>query len=52
MDEFYRMVEFHKYCETCKYKELDDCEDPCNECLDHPVNLYSERPVNWVEKEK
>lgn len=45
-------VYFHEYCPKCKYKGVDDTEsgEPCNECLDNPVNLYSHKPVNYAEK--
>ena len=47
MDDEYREVYFHEYCKTCKHKDLPDVNDPCNECLEYPVNLYSHRPINW-----
>lgn len=49
MDE-YKEVYFDKYCKTCKYKKKKDTEEPCDECLDNPINLNSHRPVNWEEK--
>lgn len=52
MDELYRIVNFKKYCEQCKYKDLDETDDPCNDCLDHPTNLYSEKPLRFEEKER
>lgn len=51
MNEYYKIVDFKKYCETCKYKELKESESICDECLSNPLNLYSEKPINWVEKE-
>ena len=51
-DEVYKEVYFHEYCEKCKYKGLKDHEEPCNECLDNPVNLYSHKPVKFEEKER
>ena len=51
MDEDLRMVEFWRYCETCEYKELDENKEPCEECLDHPWNEYTSKPINWKEKE-
>ncbi len=50
MDEEYKEVYFHEYCETCKYEELDEELDPCNECLEHGMNIQTNKPVNWVEK--
>ncbi len=48
----YLLVDFKKYCETCKYKDVKETEDPCNECLENPTNLYSHKPVKWDEKKK
>ena len=51
MEYPYKHVEF-MFCKTCKYRETPPDEEPCNECLDEPVNLHSSRPVNYEEKEK
>lgn len=50
MDNNYKIVEFDKYCKTCKHSKVKDNEEPCDECLDNPVNVNSHRPVNWEEK--
>ena len=51
MDEQdYKEVYFDQYCKTCKHAKKDSYEDPCFECLDNPVNLYSHKPVKWEEK--
>lgn len=47
-----KIVKFDQYCKTCAYKETPESEDPCNECLNNPVNLYSHKPVKWKEKTK
>ena len=47
--EQYLEVYFKQYCETCKHKKKEDREDPCNECLENPVNLYSHKPVRYEE---
>lgn len=52
MDEIYKEVYFHEFCETCKYKDKKNVEEPCNECLDNPLNLYSHRPVNYEKAEE
>jgi hypothetical protein len=52
VEDIYKEVYFDKYCESCKHKELPEKNDPCHECLNNPVNLYSHKPVNWKEKEK
>lgn len=50
--EDYKEVYFHDYCKTCKYEKIPECEDPCNECLEYPMNLYSHRPIYWKNKDE
>lgn len=50
MEENYKIVDFQKYCATCKHKDVEETEDPCNECLTEPARPYSQKPVNWEEK--
>lgn len=46
-------VDFKKYCLTCKYeKESEWTFEKCTECIEHPVNTNSEKPVNWEAKDK
>lgn len=51
MDEDYKEVYFDQYCKICKYKDLAENEEPCSECLDKPLNLYSHKPVLYKEKD-
>lgn len=44
-------VKFDEYCATCEYANLEESEEPCAECLDNPIKLYSQKPVNWKEQE-
>lgn len=46
-----KFVNFRLYCPKCKDYESRADEDPCNDCLEHPVNMYSEKPVRYTEKE-
>lgn len=46
MDE-YKEVYFDVYCESCEHCAKKDNEEPCEECLDHPINLHSHKPVNY-----
>lgn len=46
MDEKYE-VYFDQYCSSCKHFNKEDYEDPCNECLENPVNINSHKPVNY-----
>lgn len=48
----YKEVYFHKYCEQCEHKDKKDIDDPCHECLDTPINLYSHKPIKFKEKKK
>ena len=51
LDHEYKEVRFDLYCKTCKNEDVKDVEEPCNECLDNPINLYSHKPVKYEEKE-
>ena len=44
------LVYFGKYCKTCKHEKLEENEPPCDECLEHPINLNSHKPVNYEDK--
>lgn len=49
-----KFVKFEEYCNKCVHKEEED-SDPykaCNDCLATPAREYSERPINFKEKEK
>ena len=47
MEIIHKIVNFEKYCETCKHKDLKETLDPCQECLEHPVNTHTEVPVRY-----
>lgn len=44
------LVYFGRYCKSCKHEKLEENEPPCNECLEHPVNLNSHKPINYEDK--
>lgn len=52
MDSEYKEVYFHEYCKKCKHEKAQDINDPCDECLENPTNLYSHVPVKFEKKEK
>lgn len=52
MCDGYKEVYFDQYCNTCKNKNVKEFENPCNECLSNPINLYSHKPVNYKEETK
>lgn len=51
MDIHEKEVRFDLYCQTCRYRDTDAADDPCDECLMNPVNEGSVKPVNY-EKER
>lgn len=52
MEIIEKIVEFDKFCKTCKHKDLDEKFDPCYECLHNPVNIGSIKPYKYEEDEK
>lgn len=50
MEDNYKEVYFDQYCKTCKHENLPETDDPCDECLQETVNVYSHKPVKWKEK--
>ncbi len=45
------MVRYDKWCVKCKYKDRDENKDPCEECLENPTNINTERPINFTERQ-
>lgn len=50
MEYIYKEVHFDQYCKTCKYHGVPEEQDPCDECLKEPANLYSHKPVRYKEE--
>lgn len=46
-EEVYKEVYFGQYCKTCKHQMTDEDLEPCHECLNNPVNVYSHKPVKY-----
>ena len=42
-------LRFDIYCNKCKYKDLEENEDPCWDCLTETVNENSKKPVYFEE---
>lgn len=42
-------VRFDLWCEKCAHYETTETGDPCNHCLDNPVNENSSVPVDYKE---
>lgn len=51
MEDHTKEVRFDEYCKDCEHYELEETEDPCNECLNEPCNINSHKPVFWKGKE-
>ena len=52
LDSEYREVRYDIYCEQCKHKEETGYESVCEECLDNPTNLYTDKPVKFEEESR
>lgn len=52
MEDTYKEVYFGLFCKSCKHFEVAEDEDPCDECLHNPVNLYSHKPVKFESKDE
>lgn len=50
MEDNYKEVYFGDYCNTCKYWGNKEEDEPCCECLENPINLYSHKPVCYEKK--
>lgn len=50
VDSDLRKVSYWEYCNICKHADCPESEDPCFECLDHPLNYYTDRPVNYERR--
>lgn len=50
MDKYKEVVKevyFDVWCESCEHCAKEDNEEPCDECLDHPLSIDSHKPVKW-----
>lgn len=45
-----KIVDFDKYCNSCRHFESADEKDPCHECLNNPSNVDSRKPVMYEKK--
>lgn len=52
MDEGYMEVDFATYCKKCRHSSAKDTDEPCNECLEYPMRLYSTVPEKFEENRK
>lgn len=49
MKNRYKEVHFDKWCKCCKYEKNSESESPCDRCLEHPINEFSHKPVNYTK---
>lgn len=52
MEDRYKEVYFGQYCKSCVHKNVDEGVEPCHDCLNEPVNLYSHKPVYYKESKR
>ena len=48
MESKEKEVWFWMYCKHCKSAKTPEDQDPCDECLNHPGNEDSHKPVNYI----
>lgn len=44
-----KIVNFDQYCNKCKYRNFEEEENPCYECLQYGANVHTDQPVNFKE---
>ncbi len=55
MERYEKLVYFDeshtKGCYNCKYENVPEEDEPCDECLRHHYNVETRKPVKWEAKE-
>lgn len=49
-DNFF--VDFFKYCDICKYRDADENDYPCDDCLGIPVRESTIVPEYYISKDE
>ena len=49
--DYIHIVNFKKWCPKCKYHNVIETDDPCNECLEHGANEATDKPVLYQEND-
>jgi hypothetical protein len=44
-------VLFSLWCSSCKHKDTNETDDPCNECLAQGWNIDSTKPIFYAKDE-
>lgn len=52
MEDTYKEVYFDQYCKTCKHGKKAETDEPCDDCLNEPFNVFSHKPMYWEDKNK
>lgn len=47
MENQMKFVDFNIYCPKCKYRELNENQIPCCDCMEIPVRENSHIPEYW-----
>lgn len=52
MEGDYKIVDYDKYCQSCKHYDEDESDPkcPCFRCLDEPANIDSHKPLYFEEE--
>ena len=45
-------IDFRTYCNKCKYKDVEETENPCNECLAQGFNIDSRKPIRFKKEDE
>ena len=51
MDNIDKEVFYSEYCWRCKYKTVDENEEPCETCMTEFFNEYSHKPTQFVPED-
>ena len=49
METKFKEVYFHEHCPNCKYWDLPESEEPCNECMKNGWNINSHKPIKFKD---
>lgn len=52
MEDKMKIVEFDKWCPSCKFSNRTSTKEPCDTCLGVPARENSHKPECWQEKRK
>ena len=52
MDNQYKFVDFKMYCPRCKYRNRDENQKPCCDCMEVGARENSHVPECWEGEQK